>query len=60
MNNIPSKIYLQIGEDCDCENFNKLHDVSWCKDKINENDIEYIRLVPEKRNSIINIKRIEE
>jgi hypothetical protein len=43
MNNIPEKIYLQIGEDCDDEDFNNLSEVSWNKDKIYENDIEFVR-----------------
>ena len=45
----PEKIYLQVCGDCndnDCENckFEDLEDnVTWCKDKIFEKDIEYIR-----------------
>jgi hypothetical protein len=40
--NIPEKIYLQIGNDCpEDEDFNDLSEVSWCKDKIYDNDIEY-------------------
>lgn len=41
MKNIPGKIYLQIGDECDSEDFNELSEVSWCKDKIYDNDIEY-------------------
>ena len=47
--NAPEKIYLQVCGDCnvnDCENckFEDLEDnVTWCKDKIFKNDIEYIR-----------------
>jgi len=41
MKNIPEKIYLQIGDDCDSEDFNELSEVSWNKDKIYENDIEF-------------------
>lgn len=43
--NLPKKIYLQIGEDCDCEEWEKIypsHDVSWCEDKVNNNDIVYV------------------
>lgn len=43
MKNVPQKIYLQLG-DQEIEpndNFNDLTQVSWCKDKINESDIEY-------------------
>lgn len=45
----PEKIYLQVCGDCnanDCENckFEDLEDnVTWCKDKIFDNDIEYTR-----------------
>jgi hypothetical protein len=42
MKNIPKTIYLQIGKDCpDDEDFNDLAEVSWCAERINENDIEY-------------------
>lgn len=40
--NIPEKIYLQIGDECpDDADFNELSEVSWCKDKIYDNDIEF-------------------
>jgi hypothetical protein len=45
----PEKIYLQVCGDCnanDCENckFEDLEDnVTWCKDKIFDKDIEYTR-----------------
>ena len=45
----PEKIYLQVCGDCnsnDCDNckFEDLEDnVTWCKDKIFDKDIEYIR-----------------
>ena len=45
----PEKIYLQVCGDCnanDCENckFEDLEDnVTWCRDKIFEKDIEYTR-----------------
>lgn len=43
MKNIPKKIYLQIGEDNGIiDDFNKLSEVTWCEDKINDNDLEYI------------------
>ena len=42
MKNIPEKIYLQIGFEPDgCDDFTKLHDVSWCVDKVFPSDIEY-------------------
>ena len=49
MKNLPDKIYLQVCGDCnanDCENckFEDLEDnVTWCKDKIFDKDIEYTR-----------------
>jgi hypothetical protein len=47
--NAPEKIYLQVCGDCnvnDCDNckFEDLEDnVTWCKDKIFKNDVEYVR-----------------
>ena len=49
-NEAPEKIYLQVCGDCnvnDCENckFEDLEDnVTWCKDKIFDKDIEYTRI----------------
>ena len=44
MKNIPEKIYLQVDPENENPNdFNDLHEVTWCQDKINDNDIEYIR-----------------
>lgn len=47
-NGILEKIYLQVCGTCkdnDCKNckFEDLGDVTWCKDKIFEKDIEYTR-----------------
>ena len=48
-NEAPEKIYLQVCGDCpqnDCDNckFEDFEDnVTWCKDKIFEKDIEYTR-----------------
>lgn len=36
MGNIPEKIYLQIGE------IDDLDGVTWCQDKINRDDVEYV------------------
>ena len=44
MKHIPNKIYLNIG--CDpkeVKDFSELSEVTWCADKINDNDIEYQR-----------------
>jgi hypothetical protein len=51
MENIPEKIYLQIGEDADVTIDNSITDfnelftsaITWSTDKINDNDIEYVR-----------------
>ena len=44
MKNLPEKIYLQIGSDCDHDvDFNKLVGVTWNRDRINKNDVEYVR-----------------
>lgn len=42
MNNQPNKIYLVIGVDEECQDFEELVGVSWCEDKINDDDLEYI------------------
>lgn len=44
----PEKIYLQVCGDCkdnDCKNckFEDLENITWCKDKIFEKDVEYTR-----------------
>lgn len=44
MKNVPKTIYLQIGDDCDADDFNDLNEVTWSKDPIYDNDITY-RLV---------------
>jgi hypothetical protein len=42
--NIPEKIYLQIGKDVDEGDFSAFSEVTWCKGRINSNDIEYVRV----------------
>lgn len=45
MKNQPDKIYLQLGLEDNgetCEDFNELHDISWCSDKVYSDDLEYI------------------
>jgi hypothetical protein len=40
----PTKIYLQICDDINCDlSFEAHDDVSWCQDKINDCDIAYVR-----------------
>jgi hypothetical protein len=46
MNNIPTKIYLQVGTDETDIDFNDLTPdgaVSWCSDKIEDTDIPYLK-----------------
>lgn len=44
MKNILNKIYLQVGDECpDDADFEELEDVSWNKDKVFSNDIEYVK-----------------
>jgi len=40
--NTPKKIYLQIGDDINIDDFDKLSGVTWCEDNINKSDIEYV------------------
>jgi len=44
MKNIPKKIYLTLGSEKPSkdESFNELTGVSWCQDKVDEWDLEYI------------------
>ena len=43
MKNLPEKIYLQIDADGETpEDFDELDGVTWCEERINDNDIEYI------------------
>lgn len=65
MENIPKKIYLQIGKDADVTidnsitDFNELFSsaITWCTDKVEDNDIKYVRLEEmserDKANEII-------
>lgn len=51
MKNLPEKIYLQIDADGETpEDFNELEGVTWCSERINDNDIEYV-LVKKLNNS---------
>ena len=41
--NLPKKIYLQIDpENEKPEDFKELREVTWCEDRINDSDIEYV------------------
>lgn len=46
MQKAPETIWLQVdpdGESCDPEQWGIEDDATWCQDKINENDIKYVR-----------------
>ena len=43
--NFPEQIYLQCG-DCSCEeviDYNEMAEVSWCEDRIDDDDVRYVR-----------------
>ena len=43
MKNLPKRIFLQIDpENEKPEDFKELSEVTWCEDRINDSDIEYI------------------
>lgn len=42
MENIPHKIFLNLGEVEDVKNFNELSEISWSKERILDSDIEYL------------------
>ena len=49
----PERIYLQIPDDCDGYGDAAKGEMTWCKDQINEGDIEYLlastaRLLPSR------------
>ena len=40
----PERIWLQEPKDCDDDDWNEWQDViTWCADKINDSDVEYVR-----------------
>lgn len=56
MKNIPNKIYLQIGSDTPKDvDFKDLDEVTWCSERISENDIEYV--IVKKPDSQNNSKK---
>lgn len=48
MKNIPDKIFIQIGDDCEADDFEDLDtgNITWCPVKVDSNDIEYLRSKP--------------
>jgi hypothetical protein len=42
MKNSPNKIWLQVGADGECQDFEELVGVSWCDSRINDDDLCYI------------------
>ena len=48
MKNIPNRIYLNLGlqEDCADIDFNELSEITWSQDKVDDDDIEFVRKEP--------------
>jgi hypothetical protein len=48
MKNIPNKIYLNLGlqKDSTDIDFNELSEITWSQDKVDADDIEYVRKEP--------------
>jgi aldehyde:ferredoxin oxidoreductase len=42
MKNQPKFIYLNIGADGEVEDFKTLSEVTWCEDRVNDDDLEFI------------------
>jgi len=49
--NAPEKIYLQMGDFIPPADFSDFSEVTWCKERINENDIEYV--LAERENEAV-------
>lgn len=50
MKNAPNKIYLQVGEDCECDiDFHNLSEVTWSVDKIFKTDLVFYRRSRKKK-----------
>lgn len=63
MKNVPNKIYLQIDADGETPKDFKGLEVTWCKDKIYDNDIEFLRkdFVSKQINKMVeHIRKIKE
>lgn len=53
MNNIPKRIFLQVGEEEDSNiDFAELRDVTWSAERIYKNDVEYILKPTKAKKSI--------
>lgn len=59
MKNIPDKIYLDIGPDCDADDFDELHEVTWSADNATGHGIEYHRSCPLPANVAEAVGRLE-
>ena len=54
MKNIPKRIYLQVEDETfgdlkELEDFVELGEVTWCDERINKTDIEYKRIIKNKK-----------
>lgn len=50
MKNIPEKIFLQIGKNCQADDFDELlqSEITWSTERIWEDDIEFVLATSEK------------
>jgi hypothetical protein len=61
MKNVPDKIYLQIDADGETpEDFSELAGVSWCADKINDNDIEYVLAAQQSGDGWVSVEELRQ
>lgn len=58
MKNIPKKIYLQVGDDAG-DDFNKLHGVTWCDEKINDSDIAFLLDEKYSKNNVNKLFKLK-
>lgn len=54
----PEVIYLQHDPENTGEPFSEAHEVTWCKDKINDTDIQYVRadLAERLASKVLSVK----
>ncbi len=58
MKNVPKKIYLQVGDATDWNELDEV-EVSWCTDRVNDSDIEFLLPEPNNEGDWISVKRAE-
>ena len=60
MKKIPAKIYLQFAPQSDepLGNFYDGEEVTWCKNRVNPSDVEYVRVVIETNAQLLESKKV--